>query len=206
MPKGSKELTEGRVEEIISSTLSLYETMGFKAISLKDIAEKTSFTRPSIYNYFHSKEEIFLVILKKEYDIWNEDLYSLLEDHESLEKEEFVSLFAETLSKRERLLKIMSMNHYDLEENCRIEKLIEFKKSYKVTFDRVRALLYKYFSSFNKEEVEAFIYAFFPFMFGIYPYAVVTDKQKIALEESGNNYAYMSIKELIENELRLLLK
>lgn len=206
MPKGSKELVASRVNEIVEATEELYKTMSFKDISLKEIAAKTSFTRPSIYNYFVSKEEIFLLILKNEYEAWNEDLLALLNDHETLSKEEFVHLFADTLAKRERLLKIMSMNHYDLEENCRLEKLIDFKKSYKIAFDRARALIRKFFPSMWEEDVEDFIYAFFPFMFGIYPYAVVTDKQRKALEESGNNYAYMSIKELIENELSLLLR
>ena len=59
MPKGSKELTASRKEEIISACEKLYETMSFKEITMKEIANATSFTRTSIYNYFHTKEEIF---------------------------------------------------------------------------------------------------------------------------------------------------
>ena len=63
MPKGSIELTYARREEIISACEKLYQTMSFKEITLKDIAGATSFTRTSIYNYFHTKEEIFLPFL-----------------------------------------------------------------------------------------------------------------------------------------------
>ena len=43
---------------------------------------------------------------------------------------------------------------------------------------------------------EEFIYCFFPFIYGIYPYTVVTDKQKIAMEQAEVGYVFYSIYEL----------
>ena len=40
MPIGSEELTNARKEEIIGACASLYETMGFKDITIRDIGEK----------------------------------------------------------------------------------------------------------------------------------------------------------------------
>ena len=54
MPKGSEELTNARKEEIIDACAALYETVGFKDITIREIGERTSFTRTSIYNYFQS--------------------------------------------------------------------------------------------------------------------------------------------------------
>ena len=65
MPKGSEELTLARREEIVNACAALYETMGFKEITIRDIGEKTSFTRTSIYNYFQTKEEIFLALCQR---------------------------------------------------------------------------------------------------------------------------------------------
>ena len=65
MPKGSAELTAARREEIMDVCESLYRTMNFKDITLKEIGKVTSFTRTSIYNYFHSKEEIFLALFER---------------------------------------------------------------------------------------------------------------------------------------------
>lgn len=65
MPKGSVELTNARKEEIVNACAALYETMGFKDITIRDIGAKTSFTRTSIYNYFQTKEEIFLALLQR---------------------------------------------------------------------------------------------------------------------------------------------
>ena len=58
MPRGSAERTHSRKEEIIQACACLYQTMSFREITLKEIGEKTTFTRTSIYNYFHTKEEI----------------------------------------------------------------------------------------------------------------------------------------------------
>lgn len=43
---------------------------------------------------------------------------------------EFAEALAHSLEKRETLLKVMSMNHYDMEENSRLERLTEFKTAY----------------------------------------------------------------------------
>ena len=40
---------------------------------------ETTFPRTSIYNYFQSKEEIFLALLKWEYDLWIEALEEAME-------------------------------------------------------------------------------------------------------------------------------
>ena len=58
MPKGSPEQRAARREEIMSACEQLYQKMSFHDITLKEIGEVTSFSRPSIYNYFKTKEEI----------------------------------------------------------------------------------------------------------------------------------------------------
>ena len=62
MPKGSAELVASRKDEIVKAVEKLYQSVNFKDITLKEIAELTTFTRTSIYNYFQTKEEIFLTL------------------------------------------------------------------------------------------------------------------------------------------------
>ena len=56
MFKGTPEIIAQRREEIVNACEQLYQTKSFKEINLKDIGEATSFSRPTIYNYFHTKE------------------------------------------------------------------------------------------------------------------------------------------------------
>ena len=130
MPKGSPELTAARKEEIMDACEQLYRTMNFKEITLKEIGEVTSFTRTSIYNYFQTKEEIFLGLFQREYELWCEALEEILNCNETLTREQLADRIAETLSDRELMLKLLAVNLYDMEENSRMERLIEFKKAY----------------------------------------------------------------------------
>lgn len=185
MPARSEERTNARKEEIINACEMLYQTMNFKDITIKEIGNVTSFSRTSIYNYFETKEEIFLALLKREYDAWILDLHKIVEEHESMDDEQIASAIAKSLDQRHQLLKILSMNHYDLEENSRIEMLIEFKVSYGNSLRAVMGILAKFRPDMDIEKRQEFVYAFFPFMFGIYPYTVVTKKQKKAMKEAG---------------------
>ncbi len=205
MPKGSEELTAARKEEIITACAELYKTMSFKEITLKEIGNATSFTRTSIYNYFQTKEEIFLALLQREYGLWIDRLRQIQTEHEKMTSEEFADALAHSLEERQNLLKILSMNHYDMEENSRIERLTDFKMVYGQTLSEVRNCLDKFFPEMPVRDKQDFIYSFFPFMFGIYPYTVVTEKQKEAMRQAGVNYVYMSIYEITYTEIKKLL-
>lgn len=206
MPKGSEALTRARKEEIINACAELYETMNFKDVTLKDIGKKTSFTRTLIYYYFHTKEEIFLALLQQEYEAWIEELKMLLDSHEQMSVEQFADALAQSLERRHRLLKLMSMNHYDMEANSRMENLVAFKVAYGNAMKAVTRCLEKYFPQLSTLERQSFIYAFFPFMFGIYPYTVVTDKQREALAQANADYVYYSIYELTRSMVLKLLQ
>lgn len=206
MPAGSIERTSARKEEIINACEKLYQTMNFKDITLKDIGKETSFSRTSIYNYFQTKEEIFLALLKREYDLWSKELSDITDTNDEMEDDEIADTLARTLDNHRQLLKIMSMNHYDLEENSRIENLIDFKKSYGNSMNAVMDMLAKFRKDMDDKKRQEFIYSFFPFMFGIYPYTVVTEKQKEAMKVAGVDYTYSSLYDLTFNATKRMLK
>jgi len=196
MRKVTQEEIALKREEIINACEQLYQTMSFREITLKEISKITSFSRPTIYNYFETKEEIFLGLFQREYDRWNEDLTAILNGNERLTKKELADRIAGSLAGREQLLKLLSMNNYDMEANSRQELLNTFKQSYGGSMHRMCMLLGKFCPDMSVTDIQNFIYIFFPFMFGIYPYTAVTEKQKTAMKEAGINYVYQSVYEL----------
>ena len=196
MPKGSPELTAARKEEIISACEQLYKTMSFKDITLKEIGNVTSFTRTSIYNYFQTKEEIFLALYTREYDRWNEDLQGILNENAKLSKKQLSEKIASSIAKREQLLKLLSMNNYDMESNSRPELLVSFKVAYGESLRNIQKILKKFCPDMNEADIKSFIYVFFPFMFGIYPYTTVTDKQREAMNKANVDFTYQTIFEI----------
>jgi AcrR family transcriptional regulator len=196
MRKVTQEEIALKREEIINACEQLYQTMSFREITLKEISKITSFSRPTIYNYFETKEEIFLGLFQREYDRWNEDLTAILNGNERLTKKELADRIAVSLAGRQQLLKLLSMNNYDMEANSRQELLGTFKQSYGGSMHRMCMLLGKFCPDMSVTDIQNFIYIFFPFMFGIYPYTAVTEKQKTAMKEAGINYVYQSVYEL----------
>ena len=205
MKKATPEQIALKREEIVSACEQLYQTMSFREITLKEIGNITSFSRPTIYNYFETKEEIFLALFQREYDRWNEDLTAILNGNERLTKKELADHIAYSLAGREQLLKLLSMNTYDMEANSRQEMLNAFKQSYGRSMHLMRMLLEKFCPDMSVTDIRNFIYTIYPFMFGIYPYTAVTDKQKAAMKEAGIDYEYRSVYELTYSCLIRLL-
>ena len=196
MSRGSPALTAARREEILQACARLYERMSFKEITLKEIGAETSFTRTAIYNYFETKEEIFLALLQREYELWVAAMDEATRGKEVMARAEIAEALAATLAERPRLLRLLSMNLYDMEANSRPERLAEFKLAFGASLAAVERMLQKYVPEMDEAARRRFTYAFFPFIYGIYPYTSVTDKQKEAMAQAGIPYAYQSAHDL----------
>lgn len=205
MPKSSREVTEHRRDEIIDACDELYRTMPYCEVTMKKIAEKTTFSRPSIYNYFETMGEIFLALLKREYDLWTADLNRLQMSEDHLTAENLASGIAHSLEKRETMLKIQSLNIYEIENTSRLERLMEFKRSY---LDSSRALdrcLERFRPDMTEEEKTEFRHIFFPFLQGVYPYTNPSCKQCEAMDAVGVPHQACGIYEFVYACVRRLL-
>jgi TetR/AcrR family transcriptional regulator, cholesterol catabolism regulator len=59
----SGQVGNGRKAEIVAIATSLFRQNGYYATSLDDIAARMGFTKPAIYYYFESKEDILFTIV-----------------------------------------------------------------------------------------------------------------------------------------------
>ncbi len=205
MPKGSPERTSARKEEIIAACRKLYETMSFREITLKEIGQQTSFTRTSIYNYFETKEEIFLALFQQEYDGFTKDLDRLCEREDTLSRDALSSALARALERRPMMLKLLSMNLYDMEANSRMERLVEFKTAYGRSIGALDRVLQKYIPELGENGRQTFLFSFLPFVYGLYPYTVVTAKQREAMQRAGTVFVFMSTYDMAYTFIRSLL-
>ncbi len=199
MPRASEELTSARKDEIINACAELYGTMGFREITIRDIGAKTSFTRTSIYNYFQTKEEIFLALLEREHRLWIADIEAVERENETMSVESFAVALSSTLEKRKIMLKLMSMNLYDMECNSRLENLVEFKHAYADALVAIRRCLEKFFPRMTAADIREFELAFFPFLFGVYPYTSHSEKQKAAMELAGVKHEEYSVGKIVKD-------
>lgn len=184
MPRGGEERTLARREEIISACETLYAERGFKDVTIKDIGDRTSFTRTSIYNYFETKEEIFLALLHREYQGWTADLAALAAAEET-GAQALARGLAESLCRRQTMLRLMSTSLFEMEENSRVEALAAFKQGFQSMLGALTQCLQAHCPDLD---ADGFLFSFLPFVYGVYPYSTVTDKQRAAMERVGVTY------------------
>ena len=203
MPKGSPELVENRKKEILKACAQLYEDKGFSGINIKEISTATTCSRPTIYNYYETKEEILLDLLTREYQGWCLELAEVEKEVSDLTLEQLADRLATPLSQRPILLRILNMNLYDIEINSRTERLAEFKKLYFQT----TVLLGKIYLGYKQETTvqmgQCFAESFSAYLFGVYPFAFHTEKQKQAMKLAGIPFEEPSLYEML---YRMLLK
>lgn len=200
----TREPAQVREEEILNACEKLYEKKNFRDVTIKDISAETSFSRPSIYNYFQTKEEIFLKLFEKEYLLWCSDLEKIGEENTSAVV--LPEKIAKSLEKRALMLRLLSVNLYDMEENSRIERLVEFKKAYYASVEAFDVLLQKALPDQSEQERRETLVAAFEFIHGVYPYAHATKKQIEAMKEAGCRYEKKSIYELSLVGLKKILR
>ena len=205
MPKGSAELTAARREEIMDACESLYRTMSFREITLKEIGKITSFTRTSIYNYFRSREEIFLALFEREYREWTADLDKISASSFNADPDQLASAIADTLSRRELMLRLLSANLYDLEDNSRMERLVEFKQAYSDSTAAMDRILAAGYPSLSERDRRLTLLTLFEFLHGVYPYAYATPKQKEAMDAVGVKYGEYTLRDFAYEGIRRIL-
>lgn len=206
MPSTLQDLTRVRREEILNACAALYQIKSFKEITLKEIGAHTSFTRTSIYNYFQTKEEIFLALLQREYETWISDLAAMRPVPGRPPVSDFAAALARTLAPRGCMLKLLSMNLYDMERSSRAENLVAFKAVYARALRAVEEGLLRFFPDLSAGARQTFLYAFFPFLFGVYPYTTATDKQRRAMEQAKVPAVRYTIGELVRSFAGTLLR
>lgn len=204
MPRMPEGYLEKRRDEILNACDELYQRSSFHDVTIKEIAAYTSFSRPSIYNYFETIEEIFLGLLQREYACWTEDLKKIL-SKKALTKEKLAEAIAHTLENRRTLLRIQATNLYEIEDNSRLERLTDFKSTFHDSMKVIDHILQKFVPEMNDKERMYFLYTFFPFLYGTFPYSEPTKKQCQAMDAAGIPHPRTSVYDLVYHCLIKLL-
>jgi AcrR family transcriptional regulator len=69
MPNASKKRS-AKAKKIIAAALTVFERNGFQATSLEQIAAQAGMGKSTLYDYFKSKEELFIASIEEASDQW----------------------------------------------------------------------------------------------------------------------------------------
>ncbi|MFE4524607.1 TetR/AcrR family transcriptional regulator [Cytobacillus firmus] len=114
-PIVSEEYKRKKKKEILSGALACFAKKGFQAATIDDIVAYSGISKGAIYNYFKSKEEIYLELLNEQTESANERLA------------EKISMFSSAEEKLEYLFDLYrDMSPFSRERKDRITVQLEF--------------------------------------------------------------------------------
>ncbi len=191
-------------KDIIQATEKLYKKNGYEYVNLLRVSKLTHLSRPSIYNYYHSKEEIFLDILLREYNNFGGQIKKGL-CKKKLDKGEVAETLATVILKNLYLLELISSYENAIEENSSIEHLKEYRDSWEEGFykDFMEAFSFQFPES-SKDDRDQFLNLFTASLYGIYPIICPSEERVSALKERGR-YKEIDRKEFVIKTMNLLL-
>ncbi|MBR1708350.1 MAG: TetR/AcrR family transcriptional regulator [Clostridia bacterium] len=195
-----------RQQEIVNACRDLFDEGGYDAVSFRTIGEKTSFSRPSIYNYYTTKEEVFLDLIRQEYEGWREAVEAIRAAGIPQSPEAYSQAITKSLRGRDRLTHLMAIHYTAISQHCSQERLTSFQKSIQSFFDDFAALLHDSFPNASTEKQGQFRVLFFSLVSGLYPLTHLTPEQTTALKASSPEYDAPDFYDMLYLGLIQLLK
>lgn len=179
-----------RREEIIEACAQLFRDGGLDAVSFTAISEMTSIKRQALYKYYASREEVLLDLLKREQKSWEQTIYRIVAAPGEMTREEFAAMMTDVFIEYSMMLRLTSLLFDVLEDNCRLEKLVEFRTDninvYQLLFLTVR----RYFPRTPVATCHEFTHVVFAYVVGLFPMNNVTEKFLEAERQANAYYVY----------------
>jgi AcrR family transcriptional regulator len=201
----TEEQINSRQGEIINACDELFSQFGYEGVSIKAISEMTSFKRTTIYLYYKTKDEALLDLLKREMLNWKASMEKAINAAETMTKEQYCDFFANVIAAHDKMLKLLCILTTNIENQCSLEKLTDFKRETLPVFDVIRESLNKFFPNTNPGKKAFFMTSFLANMLGLYPLIHQTKKQKEAMKLAGAKYVPPDFKDTFRHCIGLLM-
>lgn len=182
-----------RKQEILRVAMALYETMKLSDITMKDISQQISFSRASIYNYFPTKESIFLAFLTEEVRAWDKELRDLEESDMILSRHDFCRALADSLQHRQTMLRLLSFDWGGLKTESEETDLVRFYSHWDMALDSLRQCMKRFLPAVSKKKQDEFMACLTAYMYGLYPLSIISEKEKNAMDAAHFLYQPLSL-------------
>lgn len=186
-------------QAIYNAALKLFALKGYEGCSLQELADTVGINKATLYNYYHSKEELFLTILENEISSYIDAVKKAVDDHIEAPLEsvlfEVIKAFVDN-STTDRLLlwkKTLLMAVSALDERIQLSsRKIMFEKN-----DLIMKIFGYLFSAKNIDmsdpKVILFMRSYYVFLQSVLDWVLLNDYRikistSISLEELWDNF------------------
>ncbi len=121
---------EARVDEIIEASTEIYDDKKFNGLTFEAISKKINATRPLIYSYFSTKEEILVEILRRDVSSWTKDVKRTFKSKGGkYDVDEVAEKWTKCLMRHMRMVELYSMMHALLGNNVSPDRMEKIRSS-----------------------------------------------------------------------------
>lgn len=202
----TKDQIEQRQLDILKACDILFEEGGYEKVNIKAVAEMTTITRSSIYTYYKTKDEMMMDLLSMELCEWKEELMTWCEKTAPLQPKEFSCQFTEILLHHEKLLQHYCLLYTLLEKNCRLEKMVAFKKRVIPVQEALVQIFMTNIPTLSVETAVCVVEQMIAYIIGLYPASHLTRKQEQAIALSETGYRPPEFRKLCEKGIEAFLQ
>ncbi len=183
-------------ENIKDVTKKLILKNGYLNVNISEVSKLTQIKRGMIYNYYKTKEDIYLDIFIDEINDYIDNINTY--DIKNVNNEQFTNILVNNLCDNQLLLILIPIFTTIIEPNATLNSLIEFKKQYKQFMAIFQNIFKEHFNDENDEYIYQTIIMFFGLIQGLAPMGTITEKQKKAMEEAQIDYTPINIRSFLK--------
>ncbi len=187
----STEQIENRKQEIMKCALDIYEKQGYQEVNFSNIAKKTKFTRPTIYTYFKTKEEILLLLILHYAKIANTLLEKNITDKQQFSIVEISDILADIFLQVPEYIELYSVLYTVIAPNTSVDALAKFRAEFLDFEIPFSVILRKAYPNISDHDIHHFLVMYHSLACGYYPMATSATMQQAEKEigrESKHDY------------------
>ena len=200
------EQISNRQDEIINACYSLYLNGKYDDITFGKISEMTSISRPSIYNYYITREEILLDVLEREYFKWYDNFKNSFDENIRLNKKELSEILINSFNNCDIFLRLISIQYSIIEKNCSFEKLTQFKMNTQSIFKSLETVVGKTFSRSTNDARSTFVLMLFSTLGSFYEMCNPNETEIKAMKIATRDYKLPKFEDLLSKHIETLIE
>ena len=128
----SKEDKQKKRNVLLDEVYRQFSKKSFEDIRIIDVAKGCKMAKGTVFNYFDSKETLFLVLLSREYGKWFDGLYQHIERNGPYEagglQKTLLAYIEKTVEKDRRLHRLIGLGHSHLEHNVSLRLAEQYRR------------------------------------------------------------------------------
>lgn len=181
----SEEEIVSRQDEILAAGETLFQRSGYNGVNFKAISDLTTFTRPTIYNYYKNKDEVLLALLQRELVSWKAEFTAKIAAVDCMTGEDYCRYLTQSVKPHPNLFRLLAFLFSSMEDNCRLENLRDFYGVVQEAFVCIDTSVDRFFPLASQRSRRDFRFQVVALCLGLHTMTSLSDKQTAALREIG---------------------